>query len=120
LQSIPGSSGHVAERLVLSYLREHEYTIIETNFVISNLGELDIIAEKDGVLCFVEVRSRATDLLGSPAETVGQLKQNKLKRLAETYLERSAPEKPGRFDVASVTFESDGTACIDYISDAFE
>lgn len=114
------SRGALAEEYVVSHLIAHGYSIRETNYVIKNVGELDIIAELADLLCFVEVRSRSSAELGDPFETVGPTKQQKLRRLAETYLDREAPDRPARFDVASVTFDNDGKPELDYIEDAFE
>ena len=112
--------GTQAEQLVARYLRRHGYTILSQNLEIGRLGELDIIAEKDGVISFVEVRSKSTSLHGAPAETVGYRKQDKLRKLANTYLEGHFPDRPARFDVASVVISKNGKRFINYIEDAFE
>lgn len=87
--------------------------------MISNIGELDIVAMKDGVLCFVEVRSRSNDRLGYPSETVGPRKQQKIRRLASLFMASRKSDLPARFDVASVIWNA-GQPDIDYIEDAFE
>lgn len=83
------------------------------------MGELDIVAERDGVICFVEVRSRRSARHGSPAETVDRRKQDKLRTLATLYLARRSLDGPARFDVAAVIWEGDSPT-LQYIEDAFE
>lgn len=82
------------------------------------MGELDIVAQHDGVVCFVEVRSRSTARFGLPAETVDARKQAQVKKVAAYYMARRRVELPARFDVASVIW-NDGAGRVDYIEDAF-
>ena len=49
--------GDRAEELAISYLKEHNYEIIEHNFYAKKMGEIDIIAKKDDILHFIEVKS---------------------------------------------------------------
>ena len=50
-------------------------------------GEIDLVAEKDGVLIFVEVRARRGDRLGTPEESITPAKRAKLIAAAQTYLD---------------------------------
>ena len=118
IQRSKSGSGRAAEDFVAQHLLSNGYRILERNCVMSRLGELDIVASKDGVICFVEVRSRRTSRLGAPAETVGARKQRKLRTLASLFLARRGLENPARFDVASVVWNGD-TPILDYIEDAF-
>ena len=91
------------------------YAIVERNFRIKT-AELDIVArDRDGVLCFVEVRSRADDQFGNAAETVGHKKRGKVTRGARAYLAVRKPEfERARFDVVAITGER-----VDVIRDAW-
>lgn len=99
------------------HILELGYTIVERN-ARTALGEIDIVARDGDVLCFVEVRSREDDSLGSPAETVGPGKQRRLRRLAAAYMDHRGLDAPARFDVAAVVWSP--VLRLDYIPDAFE
>src|SRR5438105_4661212 len=80
--------------------------IIEQNYRHRG-GEIDLVADDAGTLCFIEVRSRGSSARGSAAETVNHKKQAKVARCAEHYLAfrfRGAP-CPCRFDVVAVEAE---------------
>ena len=65
-------------------------------------GEADIVAEKDGYTCFVEVKTRESDAFGVPSEAVTREKQQRYRRIAGFYCASKKEELPVRFDVASV------------------
>lgn len=72
-------------------------------------GEVDLIAEHGDVLVFVEVRTRATVLFGSPEETIGWSKQQRLVRAARDFLARwRGPPRSARFDVVAIVDEAGG------------
>ena len=115
--------GGDAERVACDYLASHGYRIVETNYR-CKLGELDVIAEdQDGVLCFVEVRSRTRGPrdFGRPVETIGQVKRRRIIRAAEQYIFARAvdPERAMRFDVVGVVFEPNHVT-LELIRDAFQ
>ncbi|MBE7075821.1 MAG: YraN family protein [Clostridiales bacterium] len=82
LNKIKGDCGEI---LAQKFLRKLKYKIIETNYK-NKFGEIDIIAQKDGKIVFVEVKSRETSAFGRPIEAVDLNKQNKIKKVAEFYL----------------------------------
>ena len=88
------------------YLRENGYKILETNFR-NRSGEIDIIAEKEGDICFIEVKYRATNAFGSPLEAVDTRKQNQIRKVAMYYLMKHQLTEwtPCRFDV--IAFEGE-------------
>ena len=77
-------------------------------------GEADIVAEKDGFTCFVEVKARETDAFGAPAEGVTRAKQQRYLKIARYYCATIREEVPIRFDVASV-YQGE----IEYFENAF-
>src|SRR5262245_31114000 len=80
--------GHDWERDAERALVAEHYRIVERNYRTRD-GEIDLIAEDGGVLCFVEVKGRRSGAFGSPAEAVTLEKQRRIARAAEVYLARS-------------------------------
>lgn len=112
--------GRLGEEAAIAALQASGYRIVEKNVRLRR-GELDVVAEEDGVIVFVEVKSRRTALFGTPAEAVTARKQRALVGLAAAYLTRRAlAERPCRFDVAEVWLGRDGRpARVEIIRDAF-
>lgn len=82
LNKIKGNKG---EEIASNFLKKNKYKILERNYS-NKIGEIDIIAEKNGVIVFVEVKERETLTFGRPVEAVDGRKQNKIRRTAEVYL----------------------------------
>lgn len=110
--------GQAGEKAAAALLREEGLRIIKRNFSTS-LGEIDIIAREDDVLCFVEVKARTSRAYGSPAEAVTLRKQRQIIKVAAAYLSRNHPNgRTCRFDVVTVT-EENGLPVARLLRDAF-
>ena len=81
--------GKTGEQIAADYLVRNGFTILEKNFRSGRFGEIDIIAEEDSYLCFVEVKMRTSDLFGAPSEAVDNKKRQKLRSLAWIYLKKN-------------------------------
>ncbi|MEB3101183.1 YraN family protein [Ferviditalea candida] len=101
--------GADGERKAAGYLRENGYTIRQTNWRCKS-GEIDIVAEKNGIVIFVEVRTRSTKgLYGTPLESVRARKQHQVRQTARIYLHQEGElERRIRFDVIAVQLSADG------------
>jgi putative endonuclease len=86
-----------------AYLTARGLRILDSNYRFRG-GEIDLVADDEGTLCFVEVRSRGATLRGSALETIGPKKQARIARCAEHYLvyRRKGAPCPCRFDVVAV------------------
>ncbi len=94
--------GREGERLVAERLEANGFQILGRNVRVGRL-ELDIIAERDGLVVFVEVRTRRSGNLVHPAETIDREKRARIRRAAIGWLAgRSARPRAIRFDVAAV------------------
>jgi len=110
--------GRKAEALAVEHLRKQGLRIEERNFR-CRLGEIDLVARDGATLVFVEVRSRTTVQFGFPQESVGHRKQQRLRRIAQVYLQGRG-EAAVRFDVVSVRFDRQGNLeRIEHIAHAF-
>ena len=116
-RSIFGQEGESAAE---QYLRRKGYRIVARNLR-SSMGELDLVAEDDQVLVFVEVKARRTDVFGGAIHAVPQRKQEKLIQLAAMYLARHHIKgRLCRFDVVLLQGDGVATTQIEHIRNAFE
>ena len=99
--------GRIGENKAKNYLVLHGYKILETNFR-TRFGEIDIIAEKDGCVCFVEVKTRTNDKFGRPIEAISYYKQQNMLKAAKTYIMRKGYEFECRFDAVEVLYNPNG------------
>ena len=76
--------GTLKEQQAAAFLVQNEFLILETNFR-CRLGELDLIAQKDDQIHFVEVKYRKNTAYGYPAEAVDYRKQSKICKVSDYY-----------------------------------
>ena len=105
---------------MVEHLQRQGFEIRDRNVAFAQ-GEIDIVAEKGEVLCFVEVRTRRTSVHGSPEESVSRAKQRRVVHSAMVYLaqRRLTDQRAVRFDVAAVVGSGAG-ATLNYIENAFD
>ncbi len=102
--------------MAYNYLKEKGYSIIETNFK-NKIGEVDIIAKKEYIIIFIEVKARSNINYGHPFESVNSKKQDKLRKLAQSYRKiRGLTDVQFRFDIIEV-FLNKGK--VNHIENAF-
>ena len=87
--------------LAARFLRDKGYTITAAN-IHSRMGEIDIIAEDEQYIAFVEVKTRSENAIYAPREAVTSAKQRKVIATAALYLQRHPTSKQPRFDVIEV------------------
>ncbi|MCK4520792.1 YraN family protein [Candidatus Parcubacteria bacterium] len=76
--------GRIGEEIARDYLEDKGYDIIEQNCK-TRYSEIDLIAKKDDVLVFIEVRTKTSERFGSPEETINKEKIRRLIRSADAY-----------------------------------
>lgn len=108
--------GIIGEKIAQEYLIKNEFKIIETNFL-TKKGEIDIIAQKENYIIFIEVKTRTNLLFGTPAMSINNIKKKHIKSAAEIYIYQNRLYKNNiRFDVLEV-FLNDGKCKINHIKD---
>jgi putative endonuclease len=91
------------EDIAARFLAAKGWRIVGRNVRCGRAGEIDIVAERGGVLAFVEVKTRRSQRYGTPAEAVTWRKQARIRSLARLYLMRTKPRASAiRFDVVAV------------------
>lgn len=106
--------GSIGEKTAQYYLQSKGYRLLKTNFH-TKMGEIDIIAEKDTCIIFVEVKTRTSLKFGTPAMAVDYNKKKHIKKSAKVFLHINKLEnRIIRFDVIEV-FINAGKCNINHI-----
>ncbi len=98
--------GALGEKLAADYLKKSKYKILEKNYK-TKLGEIDIIAQKDDTIVFVEVKSRSADPFLRGQYAVDKRKQFHIMRTAAYYLDKKKSPLQPRFDIIEVEIDRD-------------
>jgi putative endonuclease len=106
--------GRWGEDTAVGYLETNGYVILARNVHTSH-GEIDIVASKDQLLVFVEVKTRSSHTFAFPEASVTPRKQAHMLSAAETYL-NDHPEggDTWQFDVIAIEGQPGGEARIEY------
>ena len=99
------------------FLQKQGFHILRTNWCYQK-ADVDIIAQKDGFLVFVEVKTRGSKKFGKPEDAIDKKKVTLYKDAVEGYLEQYPSEEEIRFDVISIVIAKDAPQ-IEYFPDAF-
>ena len=110
--------GNSGEGFVAEYLKKKGYIISAKNYR-CKFGEIDVIAENDDEILFVEVKTRAEDSRVRPYEYVNTPKQRRIITTANIYLQHNGFGLKPRFDVAEVFVSPNGTMRLNYFENAF-
>ncbi len=112
-------TGIQGEDVAEALLKQQGYRIRYRNWRYKHL-EIDIIAEEQNVLVFVEVKTRTHHAYGMPYEFVDAAKQAKLVRAANQYIAANQYGGEIRFDVVSILYSKENnTYNTRLIRDAF-
>jgi putative endonuclease len=95
--------GKNGELLAINFLIDNGYEILHKNWRHSYY-EIDIIAVKDTVIHFVEVKARTNDHFGYPEESVDEKKMENLIQAADEYLSQYPDWKNVQFDILAISF----------------
>ena len=99
--------GQRGERRAARFLRQNGFRILDKNWR-QGRYELDIIAEKQGCIVFVEVRGRTLNGLQSGFDSINSKKKRAIKYAANAYRRTHPGIKTYRFDVISIDWNNDG------------
>lgn len=106
--------GKYGEDVAERFLKQKGYRIIGRNFLCRQ-GEIDIIAENNEYLIFVEVKTRSNSMYGKPIDAVGKQKRQHMCKVAKFYLHIHGWENRFvRFDVIEIYIDK-GLAKVNHI-----
>jgi len=110
--------GHKGEDMAVEYLQQEGYCILNRNWSNKGRKEIDIVATKDDVIVFVEVKTRRLGALTTPLSAVDGRKQHRICLAADSYLKTYRIDFNFRFDVISIIY-NDKASRIEHLEDAF-
>jgi len=99
-------TGSLGENMAVEYLSGKGFAVLHRNWRHLH-WEVDIIAQKDGILHFVEVKTRRTKKFGHPEEAVSKKKIQNLINASEEYLYRQPQWKRIQFNILAITIIKD-------------
>jgi len=111
--------GRLGEAAAADALERDGLRVVARRFRLRT-GEIDLVAERDDLVVFVEVKTRRSSRYGAPAEAVTRLKRERMARVALAFLSRTGRlERRVRFDVVEVYADDGGLRRLRHIRDAF-
>lgn len=110
-------TGELGEQIAADWLRQHAYQIISRNFRCGHC-EIDIVAEKNSIVHFVEVKTLRSRRFGFPEEKITRKKMMNMLRAAELFLEKNSFAGRIQFDVFSLQLFRDHHHCL-FIEDVY-
>jgi len=113
--------GDFGERVAAAHLEAKGYRILATRFRVRE-GEIDIVAQRGGLVVFAEVKTRRGDALGSAAEAIDGRKAQRLVTVAEAFGQQH-PELPPERRIDLIAIDLDGAGrvlSVQHIENAIE
>ena len=109
--------GKMGEAVATSLLKSKNYVIVEQNWTFHGY-EIDIVAEDQPYIVFVEVKTRTSRKWGNPEDFVGTTRVRRMIEAADHYLIENRIDKPARFDIISAIWNGHEFD-LEHIKDAF-
>ena len=110
--------GRKGETLAKTLLEAAGYEILDENWTYGK-AEIDLVAYKDKVIIFAEVKTRTGNSFGEPEDFVDNRKQKLIAEAADEYIYLMDHQGGVRFDIISVLFDKNANYTLKHIEDAF-
>jgi putative endonuclease len=110
--------GKAGEQMAAEWLVRHGFQLISRNWKFARY-EVDIIASREGVLHFIEVKSRHDDAFGKPEDWVNRKKGRHLLTAGEAFQEKYPDWKLVQYDILSILLTPDGKRDFFFIEDVY-
>lgn len=108
--------GKSGEDFAAAFLESNGYRILERNFR-CRIGEADIIAEKDRIIYFFEIKTR---IAGTVGEEYSEIQRKRLREVAESYLHREKIDQQVSFNIIGITGDpAKGVPQVEMIEDNY-
>jgi putative endonuclease len=91
--------GDLWEVIAIKYLQRNDYRILETNYKFGRFWEIDVIAQKNDIFYFIEVKYRSSQKYGTAEESITKSKLYKLEKSIYSYCMKK------RIDLDNISFQ---------------
>ena len=109
--------GKKGEQLAVDFLQQKGFTILERNYRFQK-AEVDIIIQKENLICAVEVKTRSTPEFGNPQDFVKPKQIQQLVKAMDFYITENDLDVELRFDIVAIIKNKLGTQ-IEHLEDSF-
>lgn len=109
--------GKLGEEMAVEFLQKEGYIILQTNYTFQK-AEIDILAQKAGVLAVVEVKTRSSLDFGLPQDFVKPKKIQLLVKAVDAFVTQNDLDLEVRFDIIAI-HKNDKSFVIEHLTDAF-
>ena len=109
--------GKKGEQLAVDFLQQKGFTVLERNYRFQK-AEVDIIIQKEDLICAVEVKTRSTPEFGNPQDFVKPKQIQQLVKAMDYYINENDLDVELRFDIVAIIKNKLGTR-IEHLEDAF-
>ena len=96
--------GKFGQQIAIKFLKGKNYTILNQNIYFRE-GEIDILAEKNHILRFIEVKTRTNLKFGYPEEAISKKKLEHLELAINRYIERNDIDQEYRLEIISIVLD---------------
>ena len=110
--------GKTGEDIAKQYLEASGYEVLDENWTFGK-AEVDLIVYKNGIMVFVEVKTRTSVAFGQPEEFVHKAKQKQMELASAEYIALMNHQNDIRFDIIAITFTKNKNYNLNHIEDAF-
>ncbi len=111
-------TGSTGEAMAIKYFADNGFALLHQNWRHSH-WEVDIIAARENILHFIEVKTRRTKKFGHPEEAVSKKKIQNLINASEEFLYQFPQWKRIQFDILSITILKNEPVEYFFIEDVF-
>jgi putative endonuclease len=110
--------GKAGEQMAVEWLIQHGFQLISRNWKFGRY-EVDIIASREGVLHFIEVKSRHDDVFGKPEDWVNRKKGRHLLTAGVAFQDKYPDWMLVQYDILSILITPDGKRDFFFIEDVY-
>ena len=102
------NTGKLGERIAERFLISRGFSILERNYK-TPFGEIDLVTRSNGLIVFLEVKTRISERFGPPVSAITAKKRKHILKNCQFYLKKyGSIEKPCRIDVIAINLNSRG------------